>query len=155
GDAVVVWREIQETDAAARIAGGPWGAPVQLSETGQEIHEPSVAMDAAGEAIAIWQRYSGSYFIAQAATMTPGGAWGEEVSLSEGDQNAYEPRLAIDAVGEAIAIWEHPSAGSAVVEGATRSPGSGWGEPVRLTTNQYAEVARLAMSPAGLAVLVW
>src|SRR6476469_6726158 len=60
GDATFVWREFDGSHwrikARFRPAGGVVGAPVFLSASGFDADEPAVAMNAAGRAVAVWQR---------------------------------------------------------------------------------------------------
>jgi hypothetical protein len=157
GDTVVVWeQQALQVEAAARLKGGAWSAPAEVSAGGEEVREPEVGIDAAGEAVATWDRYDGTTEFAQAATMSPAGAWSKPEDISDGAYNAYDPSVAVAADGEAIAIWERSSVTEGLVVGATRAPGSGWSKPVTLTpTDQSSGDASIALSPAGLAVLTW
>src|SRR5690348_14167037 len=50
GDAVVVYTRSDRVEYVARAAGGPFGKPVRLARGGA----PQVALDDAGDAIAVW-----------------------------------------------------------------------------------------------------
>jgi hypothetical protein len=157
GDAVVAWtEESEQVWAAARHRGGFWDDPIEVSASGREVREPHAAMDPTGEAVVLWTRSEPLNYVAQAAAISPAGALGKVATVSAGAPNAYIAQVAIDASGEAVAIWEDSSGTYARVEGATRPFGSGWSEAAPLTpADQFAGEPDLALSPAGLAVLVW
>jgi hypothetical protein len=157
GDAVAVWnQQVLQVQAAVRLKGGTWSGPIGLSASGQEIRDRDVAMDAAGEAVVTWDRYNGTNEVVQSATMSPNGSWGKAEDLSDGTYGAYEPNVAVDAVGEAIVTWERSSITEGIVEGTTRTPGSAWSKPTALTpVDQSSGDASIAISAGGLAVLTW
>jgi hypothetical protein len=59
--------------AGAAWATPTWLAPVDLSAPGQNAGRPQVAVDHAGDAVAVWNRFSGGKEIVQAATRPAGG----------------------------------------------------------------------------------
>lgn len=71
GAATVVWTQVvdgeRRVEAAVRPAGGEFGSAVALSLPGGAAEAPRVAMRAAGDALAVWRRYDGSRWVAQAA----------------------------------------------------------------------------------------
>ncbi|HEY1284501.1 MAG TPA: PKD domain-containing protein [Solirubrobacterales bacterium] len=69
GAATVVWQAGAPTvvQASSRPPGGSFGPPTDLSTPGQDSLFPEVAMGAAGDAVAVWRRFDGVNFIAQAA----------------------------------------------------------------------------------------
>ncbi len=72
GNAIAVWSRFDGTNfivqaAAARAAGGSFGAPQDLSAAGQKAGFSQVAVGGQGNAIAVWSRFDGTNFIVQAA----------------------------------------------------------------------------------------
>ena len=61
GDAVAVWTRSDgshlRVEAAARPAGGSFGAVQAVSAAGQNTDKPQVALDDSGKAVAVWIRY--------------------------------------------------------------------------------------------------
>src|SRR5262249_60448003 len=82
----------------------------------------------------------------------PNGAWGQAVDLATvGRAFAYAPQVAIDASGNAIALW--PDDGG--LSSAVRSIASGtWAHPARVTRAAVAD-PQLAIDAHGDAVAVW
>jgi hypothetical protein len=75
GDAVAVWSGADGTNSAIfssfRPPGGAFQNPFALSTRGQNATEPQVALDQAGEVIAVWERSDGHNKIATAYLPTP------------------------------------------------------------------------------------
>ena len=84
-----------------------WLAPSEwLSPDGAHPTEPQVAMNAAGDVVAVWQgEYDGgTKRIIQARVHPAGGTWSGSVDLSADPGTAVEPQVAIDAAGNATAV---------------------------------------------------
>jgi hypothetical protein len=61
GEATAVWarfdpRHSSILQTASRPAGGAWSQPIELAKRDGEIAEPLLVIDAAGEAVALWER---------------------------------------------------------------------------------------------------
>jgi hypothetical protein len=78
-------------------------APVDLS--GDGAFEPQVALDAGGDALAVWKGSDGSFFRVQARARSAAGVLGPLETLSAGGRSAFEPQVAVDADGDALAVW--------------------------------------------------
>ncbi|HWH19401.1 MAG TPA: PKD domain-containing protein [Solirubrobacterales bacterium] len=159
GDSVAVWWVYDGSyvvQAATRPAGGSWSVPVDLSVAGHDSPLPQVAIDAAGGAVAVWRQYGGTDEVIQAATLAAGGAWSAPVDLSEPAMYAYEPQVAIDPAGDAVAIWSVYDGASDVVESRTMPAGGTWRAPVQITADgDDADGPQIAINPAGETVAVW
>jgi len=160
GDAVAVWRRYDGSnvviEAAVRTAGGSWGAPVRLSAGGENADEPSVGLDRAGNAVAVWRRYDGFDDIVQAATRAAGGAWQAPIDLSDAGQNAYEPQIAVDEGGDAVAVWARSDGSHTIIQAANRPVNGSWGTSVDLSAaGENAAEPQVAVDAAGDAIAVW
>jgi len=143
--------------AATRPVGGAWTASVPLS-TGGAVEDPHVAVDARGDAVAVWRGYDQSYVIT-AAFRPAGGAWQAPVVLSTDAASSYAatPKVAIDAAGDAVAVWYRSTGGShLVIQAAKRPAGGAWQPPVDLSSASLdAGLPGIAVAPSGDAVAVW
>ncbi len=160
GDAVVVWRRSNGrhliVQAALRPASGSFGAPVDVSAPGHDAYDPQVAADAAGEAVAVWRQLNGRHFIVQAALRPAGGSFGSPVNLSAAGENASSPQVAVDAAGDAVAVWHRSNGRNSIVQAVLRPVGGSFGIPVDLSERgRDALNPQVAMDPAGDAVAVW
>ncbi len=110
GDAVAVWAwefggpNIQ---AAFKPARGTWREPVDLSTFGEDAKNPDIAFDGQGDAIVVWNVKSttGGPEIIQSAYKPVGGAWQAPTDLSGTANSGYEPHVAFDGQGDAVAAW--------------------------------------------------
>lgn len=128
GEAVAVWNGFNGTDyvtwAATRPAGGDWSAPEDLSLAGEgDWWPPRVAIDADGNAIAVWERQILGEDVIRAAILPAGDDWSDPEDLSLAGDNAREPVIAMSAAGTAVAAWAVAGSG---IQAAVRSPGGSW-----------------------------
>ena len=161
GGAVATWTQ-RDGDgapvlmASVREPGGRWGAPSVLSPAGTAAQFPAVAVSARGEAVAVWQagRAQGLTFtgndVIDASVRLPGGGWSPAIPITPADQFSADPALAIDARGDATAVW---SAGPHIGV-ATFDAGRGRWSASRVRSTD-AGTARVAMDAAGDTVVAW
>jgi hypothetical protein len=135
-----------------------WAASQRI-EKNRPGYGPEVAMDAHGNAVAVWQHADATRWTIWANRFTPPGGWGTEERIDSRDQgNAQGPRVAIDAQGHAVAVWSHqdPTYYSTIWSNRF-APSEGWGTAGRIENNTegQADGAQVAMDPSGNAVVVW
>ena len=99
-ESTAVWLQNLKVEAASKDSGSPWSPPVRLSGQGEV---PEVAMDDAGDVVAVWATASGEV---QAAYKRAGEGWGPTTTLSfSANVRGGPPEVAIDAGGSALAVW--------------------------------------------------
>jgi hypothetical protein len=117
GNAIAVWRESSNDPShpnaifAARYAGGSWGDATALDVTspGSGVH-PSVAVDGAGDAIALWANGN----VRAASFLANTGSWSSEVILNpQGNGSDYPAVSFMPSCLGALAVWQQPPADSA------------------------------------------
>jgi hypothetical protein len=117
GTAFVIWETlaggtyvIQATERPA--ATGTWLTPaLNLSVSGHSAVQPALAINGTGDALALWSRNDGAHDIVQAALRSAAiGAWGAPKDISPAADNGRVPQLAFDALGNAVAVWQHVTA---------------------------------------------
>lgn len=160
GGATVVWARFDGSNtivqAASKPAGGVWQSAVDLSTAGRNASRPDIGVDAAGDAVAIWERYDGSSYIIQSASRPAGASWGAPLNLSEIGENAEEPTVSIDPAGDAVAVWWRFEGGDQVIQSTSRSAGGTWQGPVNISAPGIgASEPDVAVGPTGDAVAVW
>jgi hypothetical protein len=162
GEAVLVWMRLHSTERAvessARTLGGSWQKPETLSETPEDQHPAEVGIDAAGNATAVWEDKRTGEVLTTGATRPAGGKWQAPVSISKPGGNANEPRVAVDASGDAVAVWERFE-GEELIEASAKPAGAGWGESVALSKPESGKGEpagqQVAIDDHGDAVAVW
>jgi hypothetical protein len=170
GDAVAVWSSpypegspsavVNDTiQAASKPAGASeWERAVWVSEFGKAPYNkrfslvPQVAIDAEGEAVAVWedQVESPSYVVVvEASVKLPGrNTWGSPVVLSD---KGSRPQVAMDARGDAVAVW---TGAGGLYSATLPASSSTWQPPVPVSTVQ-AEHPHVAIDAQGDAVAAW
>jgi hypothetical protein len=171
GDAVAVWGSpypeggpgyaVNDTiQAAERPAGASeWEPAVWVSEFGKAPYNkrfslaPQVAIDAEGEAVAVWEDQAESasvmHDVIEAAVKPPNSAtWGTPVVLAD---KGSHPQVAMDARGDAVAVW--PGAGG-LYAATLPASSSTWQPPVPVSTTQ-AEHPHVVLDSQGDAVVDW
>ena len=167
GDAVAVWDSAAGTgkygltthvvQAAFRPAGGSWQAPVSVGWCNEGSCEPQVGIDTRGDAVALWQAYTGFTFVVESSYKPAGGAWQAPVLLSPAEiPGAAHPKLAVDAQGDAITVWDRGSAIDAVTQAAFMPAGGTWQAPVDISPEgDSAFEPQIAFDGHGDAQVLW
>ncbi len=159
GDAVAVWdiwshgflspRIVQ---AAVMSPGGAWQSPVNIVGAADELDQPKeagdpgIAVDAQGDAVAVWAWAFGNPVI-QTAFKPAGGAWQAPVNIS--GEGASSPQVAFDGQGNALAVWDGEDG---AVQAAFKPTGGAWQAPVDIGHGGGPQVA---FDGQGDAVAVW
>jgi len=128
-----------------------------LSPPGANADSPRVAVDGAGDSFAVWTVETGlEEYAIEAATRPAGGSWSAASVISEPGESSYRPKLAADARGDAVAVWQGSGSGNEFVSAAVRPAGGGWQPAARLSTaGARAEGAAVAIDPEGEATAAW
>lgn len=168
GNTLVAWVQTNKAngsiEAAWRPAGGKFEAPVDLSPASDSYAaNPVIAMDPRGDATIVWTtRAQAPEQILAAATRPAGGTFAAAVNITaEDDDEAYEPRVAMDAHGDtAIASLLYNS--NVYLAGDTYRPAGGTFGPLaglykpEVTQNATAASAlALAMNAHGDTGIAW
>jgi hypothetical protein len=168
GDALAAWeRTDKETgnrviEVASRPAGAvSWGSPLTISSGALEGTLPQVALDSAGDGFAAWLSKSGTEYSILASTRTGlAGTWTKPQTLETLGMTVIadaQPRLAVDARGDAIVVWEHVKGSEAFVESSSRPPGAAsWGaSQVVAEGAEPMHNPEVGLDSAGDATAVW
>lgn len=118
GNVTVVWSQpgppydIWANHHDART--GRWETARLLEHAAGDAVTPRVAMDRAGNAMAVWQQAAGTHSQVWACRRDAATGWDEPVRLDVSDTgDAWAPRIAMNADGAAIAIWRQREGTSA------------------------------------------
>ncbi|MGQ3004400.1 MAG: hypothetical protein ACT6Q6_18990, partial [Hydrogenophaga sp.] len=111
GNAFAVWAQGNGTFdniwAARYTPGGGWGAPQVIDDHSGNATEPRIAVDSAGNAVAIWVRENIVSHRGLVAASYTAGTWGAaEVLSGGGTDNSARARVAMNANGTATAVWQ-------------------------------------------------
>jgi hypothetical protein len=163
---VAIWPQSQGSgnlEAASMSLTGTWGPPVSLApnEWGQRA-EPELAMNEAGEAVAVWKHFGPEQSTIVARVRTPSGEWGPEEALSPEGSPYGDIDVAVGPAGEAVAAWSQvprfTSSSGYRIEGSFRPAGGHWEPPLTISEagNGYDSYSpQVAITPAGQIVATW
>jgi predicted enzyme related to lactoylglutathione lyase len=163
GNAVAVWEQASGTRldiwSNRYMPSAGWGA-AQRIETEDEgfALSPQVAVDAQGNAVAVWEQSDGTRLDIWSNCYTPSNGWGSagRIETEEGG-DASRPHVAVDARGNAIAVWEQFDGTRYGIWSNRYTPSRGWGTAEPITPNDATDALepRVAVDPRGNAVSVW
>ncbi len=138
---------------------GSWGVEQAVESQGSDALQPKVAIDANGNAIAVWKQASGSRYDLWANRYEPGTGWGTPQLLETLNYgNVDQPDIAFDANGNAlVAWWELSAAGKASIMAAYYSVGTGWGTATLLEDDDRGDayMPKVAFDADGTALVIW
>jgi len=147
--------------SARYLVAGGWQASVVVSNnTLGECYDPHIAMDGAGNALAVWQEQNGVGAYGGASRYVTGSGWGVPARFSgsvPGD--VYAPRVATGADGNATVVWYQWEDTGINVRTNRYVVGSGWDVPSLLSTTTADgttyPVPRVAANAAGRTLAIW
>jgi hypothetical protein len=163
GNELAVWDRSdgsnKRVQAATRPATGNWSTPTDLSAAGQDATHAHAGFDKKSDAYATWLRSNGTYQILQGTKKAAkGGAWQTAVDISQTGQDSSSPQLAVDAKGDAFAVWTQSDGTNVLVRASTRTAkASAWqATPTDLTADGHdAALPQIAVDGKGVALAVW
>ncbi|MDH5327841.1 MAG: hypothetical protein OEZ68_18160 [Gammaproteobacteria bacterium] len=166
GSGVVVWQHwdgaLYNISARHYSTSGGWSAAAALIETDNsgDAVNPKVAMDANGNAMAVWRHHDGLRYNLVAARYLSG-IWQAVTPLEINDYDAFEPHIVSDTNGNFIALWSHSDATSTdpneVWSSRFDSSTGLWSTAVKVENNatMYALSTGIAANTDGSATAVW
>jgi hypothetical protein len=122
---------------------------------------PQIAVNASGHAVAVWTQKEGTITRIWSNLYTPGSGWGTAVPiLADITNSASAPQVAIDAQGNALAVWVETYAdGRTYLESNRYTPADGWTATTAQTveTDNVGDASdpQIALDGSGNAMLVW
>lgn len=161
GNQVAVWTTSFESgervvEASVRPSGGSWSAPTQISPGGAESWKPDVAVNASGEAIAVWQQDPAEKIEASRLDdIRSDTSWTTPIEISPTGVPTTEAQVALDGAGVATASWRQKVGSNFGAAVASESNGSWETSQVLSNPSESNEAPELAVDAAGDAVLAW
>jgi hypothetical protein len=129
--------------------------PIDLSPGGASASSPRLASDGVGNVVAVWREVNGDQSSIRAAFRQKGEAWGEVRQISVPASSTESPEVAMDRLGNAVAVWHRSTGRDSVVQAAVRPAGGTWSAPQDLSAaGDVAFNADVALE-AGRTTAVW
>lgn len=136
-----------------------WSSPITLSAPWQEASLNQIAVSLNNSAITIWQRFDGDYMRIQASHFDPvKNSWNSlanVATISSANLDSKLPQIAMDANGNAFAVWQKPDL---IEVSSYNASTNSWIQPL-INTNQFIatgpEGPQVAMSDNERAIVIW
>ncbi len=163
GNAVAIWSRFDGANTII-LAGSfdlnffVWSLSGDISVPGQNATFPQVAVDAFGNAVAVWQRFDGANDIIQSSTLpfAPIIAWSPPVDVSPAGFNSSASQVAVDPDGNAVAVWASFNGPMSMIQSSTLPFGGAWTTPVDLSNSAFsANLPQVGVDGDGNAVAIW
>jgi uncharacterized protein YbdZ (MbtH family) len=163
GNALAVWQQFDGTRyniwSNRYTIGTGWGAAALIETDAGDAWSPQIVFDINGNALAVWGQSDGTRNNIWVNRYTSGTGWGTPVMIETDAGDAMSPQIAIDASGNALAIWEQ-SAGtmnSNNIWANRYTAGIGWGTAALIETDNTGEATfpKIAFDTNGNALAVW
>lgn len=115
-------------------AGATELKPDQISPAKWSGSSPRIASDGSGDVIAVWRELTDDTASIRAAVRPKNGSFGPSEQISAPAVAAESPQVAMDHLGNAVAVWQESKTGrDSVVLAAIRPAGSKWSDPLILS----------------------
>jgi len=166
GNALVVWYQTMLPTSSIwssrfTASTSTWGTPtlIENNDSGYSV-DPRIAMDASGNAMVVWFRSDGTrYSIWSNCFTVATGTWGTETLLETDDAgDAQYPQIAIDAFGNAMAIWFQFDGTRNSIYACRYSAALGiWGAVTPVETDNAGDAGypKIAFDATGNVMAVW
>jgi hypothetical protein len=163
GNAIAVWYQYDSAGkghiwANRYVVGSGWGTAQLIENNNATASSPQIAMDGSGNAIAVWSQYDGSWNRIWANRYVVGSGWGTAQLIENNNATASSPQIAMNANGNAIAVWKLYYENTQFDIWANRYvAGVGWGTIQLIETDNAgnADYPQIAMDGSGNAIAVW
>lgn len=158
GNATAVWYKSNKQDSTIQSSKKPfgeaWQAPVDVSQVSSTDHSPQVVVDPNNNITIVWWKYKKTKGIIQSSTMPFGGTWTVPDTLSRPVRDAENLQIAIDADGNATAVWTEFNGKKWIVRSSAKPFGGTWQEvPDTLTFG--GDNPQIAIDAHGNITAVW
>ena len=162
GNAVVVWKQYDGTFIGLMsnryVAGTGWGVAQRIDTSIGGIDSHQVSVSSAGDAVAVWQQVNGTRWDIYSNRYVIGDGWGSaQLIETDNSGDAFDPQVAANAVGDAVAVWEQNGNTHRNIWSNRYVVGTGWGTAQLIETDNSGDAydPQVAANAAGDAVAVW
>jgi RTX calcium-binding nonapeptide repeat (4 copies) len=129
--------------------------PSDISRDGASGSTPRIASDGAGNIVAVWREVDGDASAIRAASRPAGGTWSSAQRISTPAAATESPKLAMDKLGNAVAVWQRSTGHDSVVQAAIRPAGGAWSPAQDLSAPGEAAFNADVALEAGQMTAVW
>jgi hypothetical protein len=147
-----------QPQASMPIPQGWQDAPLLALDNEWGAYDYDMATDTQGNALAVWEQYDGERYNIWANRKLAGQGWGVAQRIDTAKSgNAYNPRIAVDSQGNAVAVWQQVD-GAGTHIGANRyMVGTGWSMVAWIDApdSLNAQMPQVRFDPQDRAMAIW
>jgi Ca2+-binding RTX toxin-like protein len=129
--------------------------PLDISPAGASGSAPRIASDGAGNIAVVWRESDGDTSSIRAAFRPANGVWQPSQRISAPAPETESPKVAMDSLGNTVAVWHRSSGHDSVVQAAIRPAGGTWSEPQDLSSTAEVAFDADVAARAGRVTAVW
>jgi len=162
GHALAVWSMYFASSniyASRSNARGQWGSFELIDDnSGDDALDPRLAASADGRAVAVWIQSDGTRDDIWSNRFTSADGWSFAQRIENNSSlEASGPQVAVNASGNAVAVWAHSDGVRSDIWSNRYTPSDGWGSAGRIETNNAgpASAPQVTLDAQGNAVAVW
>ena len=162
GNAIAVWQQddgLRTNIWANRYtpSGGWVTATLIENNNSGAAQSPRIAMNAGGDAVAVWQQSDGARFNVLANRYTTAGWEGATLIESDNTSDATHPAVAITDDGNATAVWQQSDSLRTNIWANRYTAAAGWGSATLIESdnNGDAQLPQIAATSNSDAAVVW
>jgi len=163
GNAIAVWQQhdgaIWKIYSNRYVVGEGWGTATLIdSDNSEPAYRPEVTVDGSGNAIAVWYQHDGTRNNMWSNRYVIGTGWGTATLIeTDNSGSAYEPKVAVDGSGNAIAVWKQNDGTRDNIWSNRYVVGTGWGTATLIETDNTgnAWTPEVAVDGSGNGTAVW
>lgn len=131
---------------------------VSSSEPSTNAYRPQIKIDYNGSAVIVWYQWDGEHYNIYSSRYEAGTGW-KDAELIEFDDtgDAYDPQIALDPNGNAVAVWYQLDGEHYNILSNRYNIESGWGTPELIETDDTnnAYDPGIVIDSNGNAIAVW
>lgn len=131
-----------------------WSTAETIS-TGGNNNEINLAVDGSGNAVVVWTFGDYPYTSIQSATYDSGTATWTSLGDITGTGLYRNPKVAVDSLGNAVAVWEHYTSGYQNIESSQLPIGYSWTSPVTISSAGFNESPHIGFDGSDNAFAIW
>ncbi len=144
------------------VVGTGWESAALISDSTMSSRDPKIAADMNGNAIAVWGQFNPTTLaddiFANRYVVNTGWGTATVIQANTTKNNAYRPKIAFDATGDAMVAWyQFGDFGPYSIWANRYVAGLGWETETLIETNNAGDASNvsLGMDSSGNAIVVW
>ncbi|HTU16056.1 MAG TPA: hypothetical protein VMF31_12750 [Solirubrobacterales bacterium] len=160
GASTIVWMNSVDLhwviQAASRLPDGTFGQPVNLSALSEQSFNPRVDSGADGSVGVAWERPNGVNRVIEVSTRAGYGQYSDPVLLSDPNQKAWDPEVAVADDGTVAAVWSFFDGSDRLIAASVKPPNGVFSAPKVISKpGVSAYVPEVAFEKDGSIVVIW